>query len=153
VNNNNKIVWSGTGDYKHGGIYEAGSLDSANIAKEVVNLAFEERWAIRKSKDPDTTEEAKTETVETESVKIEDTVEKTESALDIQQETPTVSLDSKETIMKAQERLNELGLNTGQADGIMGKKTTSAIEQYQKIRGLRITGQLNQETVSSLGIK
>ncbi len=68
-------------------------------------------------------------------------------------ENPTIPFSSKETIIEAQKRLNDLGLNAGPTDGIMGKKTAKAIGQFQKIRGLEVTNQLNQETIEALGIK
>lgn len=57
------------------------------------------------------------------------------------------------TVKKAQKKLNKLGYNCGKADGIMGTKTRSAIKKFQKAKGLKVTGTLNQKTKKKLGIK
>jgi len=53
-------------------------------------------------------------------------------------------------IAKAQERLNQKGYNVGTPDGIAGKKTRQAISQFQKVNGLSVTGQLDQQTLDKL---
>ena len=59
---------------------------------------------------------------------------------------------SKNTISQVQQKLKEIGYNPGSADGVMGKKTKAAIQQYQKSKGLDETGEINQATLASLGI-
>lgn len=60
--------------------------------------------------------------------------------------------NDKKTIIKAQKRLQELGFYSGTADGVLGKKTVSAIEKYQQKNGLKITKALDKDTLASLGI-
>lgn len=60
-----------------------------------------------------------------------------------------VSLDDVE---KVQEKLNEEGYNVGQVDGLIGPKTEEAIRNYQESNDLASTGELNQETIDSLGV-
>ncbi len=71
------------------------------------------------------------------------------SALDAAKSEPA---KDKETIIKAQKRLQELGFYSGIADGVLGGKTVSAIENYQKKNGLKITKALDSNTLASLGI-
>ena len=40
IDRNNEIVWAGTGDFKQGGMFGAGRVDSSQGAQEVVDLAF-----------------------------------------------------------------------------------------------------------------
>jgi len=61
--------------------------------------------------------------------------------------------DEKETLIKAQKRLEELGYEPGPVDGIMGKKTRTAIAQYQQSSGLKITKELDKDTMISLEIE
>jgi hypothetical protein len=56
-------------------------------------------------------------------------------------------------VLKAQERLIELGYDPGTPDGVSGPKTKNAITQYQKDMGLLPTGELNPATINSLKIK
>jgi hyperosmotically inducible protein len=59
---------------------------------------------------------------------------------------------SQEHIKAAQETLKGNGLDPGPVDGIMGPKTASALREYQKQNGLRVTGRLDAETMAKLGI-
>lgn len=49
-----------------------------------------------------------------------------------------------------QEALKDRGYDPGPVDGVMGPRTASALRDYQKTENLRVTGQLDAETVSSL---
>ncbi len=49
-----------------------------------------------------------------------------------------------------QETLKERGYDPGAVDGIMGPRTAAALREYQQKENLRVTGQLDAETVSSL---
>ena len=42
--------------------------------------------------------------------------------------------------------LNEFGYNCGEADGIFGKKTTAAVKEYQKAKGLTVDGICGKNT-------
>lgn len=66
---------------------------------------------------------------------------------------PPEKKNNKETVLQVQKKLKELGYSPGPADGVMGKKTKTAIQQYQKSKGLDETGEINQATIASLGIK
>jgi peptidoglycan hydrolase-like protein with peptidoglycan-binding domain len=52
-----------------------------------------------------------------------------------------------------QERLLERGYNPGSVDGIWGKKTESAIKEFQRRNSLLVTGKLDDETITKLGLK
>lgn len=54
--------------------------------------------------------------------------------------------------MQVQEKLNQQGFNVGQADGRWGPHTSDAVRNYQQQKGLQATGQLDRETLASLGI-
>ncbi|MCK4790013.1 MAG: peptidoglycan-binding protein [Desulfobacteraceae bacterium] len=58
-----------------------------------------------------------------------------------------------ETIIQAQRRLKELGYDPGPTDGILGNKTRRAIAKYQQTNRLKVTKSLDEDTLSSLGIK
>ncbi|MCW8088025.1 peptidoglycan-binding domain-containing protein [Sabulicella glaciei] len=51
-----------------------------------------------------------------------------------------------------QEKLRQAGVYSGRADGIWGPESQSALERFQQMRSLQVTGQLNQATVATLGI-
>jgi peptidoglycan hydrolase-like protein with peptidoglycan-binding domain len=53
---------------------------------------------------------------------------------------------SPEQIRAAQKALKEAGFYQGNIDGIAGERTTEAIRDYQKARGLPVTGQLDEPT-------
>jgi peptidoglycan hydrolase-like protein with peptidoglycan-binding domain len=58
---------------------------------------------------------------------------------------------SQETIKQAQEKLSAAGHEV-QADGIMGPKTQAALKEFQQQKGLQASGQLDQQTLSALGV-
>ena len=49
-------------------------------------------------------------------------------------------------VTQIQERLIELGLKSGEADGLLGEETTSAIELFQQMYGLEVTGVADPQT-------
>jgi peptidoglycan hydrolase-like protein with peptidoglycan-binding domain len=51
-----------------------------------------------------------------------------------------------------QQRLKDQGFYYGQVDGQGGDETSAAIRRYQIRSGLRVTGQVNDETLRSLGL-
>jgi len=57
---------------------------------------------------------------------------------------------TRDEIREIQQRLAVLGLTPGIDDGLMGKKTTRAISQYQKISGFPINGAPSQAILASL---
>ncbi len=50
----------------------------------------------------------------------------------------------------AQKLLNKLGYDAGRADGRIGEKTRNAIMQFQRDRGLPITGAVTERLVDAL---
>ena len=59
----------------------------------------------------------------------------------------------KDEIRQAQERLQQAGMNPGLPDGIAGQQTTTAIQQFQRVRGLPVTGWLDEATRQALGLQ
>lgn len=59
---------------------------------------------------------------------------------------------SNKTVKLVQEKLNKLGYDCGKADGVMGKKTKSALKEYQKDNDLTVDGKIGKEVKKSLGI-
>ncbi len=59
--------------------------------------------------------------------------------------TPIVDLASKDAIMAVQEKLNEYGYKCGTPDGVVGRRTRTAINDCQKNNSLEITGTITQE--------
>jgi peptidoglycan hydrolase-like protein with peptidoglycan-binding domain len=59
---------------------------------------------------------------------------------------------SPQAIRNVQQRLRSLGFYRGGTDGIWGAGTQSALERFQRGRGLEATGQLNPVTVQALGL-
>lgn len=62
---------------------------------------------------------------------------------------------TKETteIRQVQEALKKKGEDPGAIDGIMGKKTRSAIRAFQKTNGIKVTGTLDDQTAEKLGVQ
>lgn len=57
---------------------------------------------------------------------------------------------TKQDILAAQEALTQLGFGNLEADGVMGPTTKQAIEEYQRVVGLTVTGELHGLTLQSL---
>jgi peptidoglycan hydrolase-like protein with peptidoglycan-binding domain len=53
-------------------------------------------------------------------------------------------------IQQAQERLNDLGYPIGEADGVLGPKTHTAVRNFQRDKGLNATGDLDEKTMAAL---
>ncbi len=56
------------------------------------------------------------------------------------------------TVRQAQERLNQLGYDVGEPDGMWGPQTQAALRKYQEEQGLSPSGQLDSQTVAKLGV-
>jgi peptidoglycan hydrolase-like protein with peptidoglycan-binding domain len=56
-------------------------------------------------------------------------------------------------VKQAQEALQAKGYDTGGIDGIIGPKTRQAIRDYQAAEKIQVTGTLNAETASRLGVR
>jgi peptidoglycan hydrolase-like protein with peptidoglycan-binding domain len=57
-----------------------------------------------------------------------------------------------EAVRTIQGRLRQLGLYSGDADGIWGDSTQAALERFQRDRGLQASGQLNPNTLMTMGL-
>jgi len=57
-----------------------------------------------------------------------------------------------DTIRRAQEALNAAGYNVGTPDGAAGTRTISALRGFQADRGIPISGQLDDATLTALGL-
>ncbi len=53
-------------------------------------------------------------------------------------------------VVQLQLRLNELGYDPGSADGIFGKGTKAAVQEFQKRNGLKADGEAGQQTLEKL---
>lgn len=58
--------------------------------------------------------------------------------------------EEKEDLIHVQNLLNKCGYDCGVADGIMGNKTRTMIENFQRDNGLAVTGQVSKELISAL---
>lgn len=58
-----------------------------------------------------------------------------------------------DTVFQVQQKLGELGYDPGPADGVWGKKTSLAIERFQRDNGLPVTGKLDERTRAELLVK
>ena len=54
-------------------------------------------------------------------------------------------------VEQMQRALKQQGHDPGPIDGVMGAQTRDALRAYQKKHGLKVTGQLDDETVAKLG--
>lgn len=63
---------------------------------------------------------------------------------------PLSSGSQGEEVQRLQERLTSLGYAPGRADGVFGGKTRSALEDFQRTAGLKVTGIADQQTQSLL---
>jgi peptidoglycan hydrolase-like protein with peptidoglycan-binding domain len=59
---------------------------------------------------------------------------------------------SAKAVHDVQVRLHQLGYYGGPTDGVWGAGTRDAVEQFQASRHLAVTGQLNQATVTAMGL-
>ena len=58
----------------------------------------------------------------------------------------------KDDVMAAQQALKDKGHDPGTIDGRMGPQTRTALKDYQKAEGLKVTGRLDNETRAKLGL-
>ena len=67
-------------------------------------------------------------------------------------ESPSLERSANQEIRDAQNSLKKLGYDPGEVDGIFGKMTRNALENFQRDAGLEITGQLDEQTKLRLGL-
>ena len=60
---------------------------------------------------------------------------------------------SSDEVRQAQKKLNDLGYQTGQPDGVFGPRTQEALRNFQKAKNIEATGRLDEKTTSALGLK
>jgi peptidoglycan hydrolase-like protein with peptidoglycan-binding domain len=56
------------------------------------------------------------------------------------------------TVVTAQQALKDKGHDPGTIDGKMGPRTRGALSDYQKTEGLKVTGRLDGDTRTKLGM-
>jgi len=64
-----------------------------------------------------------------------------------------LSLRAGEPVLATQKKLAQLGFYKGAADGQSGSQTSAAIRRYQIAENLKVTGELNRQTLRQLGIE
>ncbi|MCG6113637.1 MAG: peptidoglycan-binding protein [Mesorhizobium sp.] len=79
----------------------------------------------------------------------EDEVQTTVIRLEPEQPAPAAGVP---LVADIQRVIAELGLYGGEIDGLAGPMTRSAIEAYQNMIGVQVTGQIDEELVAKLGI-
>src|SRR3712207_2098505 len=65
---------------------------------------------------------------------------------------PVVLSAADESIRAAQRRLKEGGFYFGELNGAYDSDTSAAVSRFQIRNGLRISGELDAETIKSLGV-
>lgn len=61
--------------------------------------------------------------------------------------------NSASTVRAVQRQLQQQGMYSGAIDGVMSAKTNSALRKYQRQNGLPVSGRLDAQTLTSLGIQ
>ncbi len=64
-----------------------------------------------------------------------------------------VTYSDAETIKKVQEKLNAEGFECGTPDGVAGSGTYSALNSYQKEKGLPVVNAITDELLTAMGLK
>ncbi|WP_162820481.1 peptidoglycan-binding domain-containing protein [Microvirga calopogonii] len=59
-------------------------------------------------------------------------------------------LPTRQDVISAQKALTDLGFGKLEGDGVVGPTTRQAIEEYQRLVGLTVTGELHAQTLQSL---
>jgi len=59
-------------------------------------------------------------------------------------------LPTTQDVIAAQEALTRLGFGKLEADGVVGQTTRKAIEEFQRVAGLTVTGELHAQTLQAL---
>jgi peptidoglycan hydrolase-like protein with peptidoglycan-binding domain len=58
----------------------------------------------------------------------------------------------KSEVRHIQQKLDRQGFRAGREDGMIGPETTAALRDFQKKKGLQVTGQADQRTLRALGV-
>jgi peptidoglycan hydrolase-like protein with peptidoglycan-binding domain len=59
---------------------------------------------------------------------------------------------SRDKVRQVQQALDKSGFNAGAADGRWGPETSNALKQFQQKKNIQANGQLDQQTLSGLGL-
>ncbi|HEX3348104.1 MAG TPA: peptidoglycan-binding domain-containing protein [Acetobacteraceae bacterium] len=59
---------------------------------------------------------------------------------------------SPRAVRALQSRLQQLGYYTGSIDGEWGPRAESALQRFQQASGLQVSGRINQESVTAMGL-
>ncbi len=59
---------------------------------------------------------------------------------------------SSELVAKAQDRLNQLGYNSGPVDGILGRKTSKAVKAFERDNNMPVEGMVTAKLVDALQV-
>jgi hypothetical protein len=65
---------------------------------------------------------------------------------------PAAATSEPRFIREAQRTLGEMGYRPGPIDGVVGRRTQSALARYQRSEGIPVTGHLDAETLVRLDI-
>lgn len=68
-----------------------------------------------------------------------------------QMQSQAMTTASASVVRRVQQRLHDQGYNAGPVDGKWGPNTQQALRQYQQTQGLNATGNIDTQTLSSLG--
>lgn len=58
-----------------------------------------------------------------------------------------------QTVRQVQQKLKDAGYDVGKVDGKWGPRSNAALQKFQEAQGIQSTGQLDQQTLSALGIQ
>ena len=58
-----------------------------------------------------------------------------------------------QTIRDVQQKLKDAGYDVGQVDGKWGPRTNAALQKFQQAQGIQASGELDQQTLSALGVE
>lgn len=140
--NSGEVTWSGTGEWKRGGIYGFGETKMDEAAMKLLELTFASLEKIERATAGSEASAPITQTSSTLSV--------TKETATVPAPTRTVPSSQKMTVQQIQQRLSEIGYQPGPADGKMGKNTVEALKKFQQDNNLVKTGQADNETVVKL---
>src|SRR5690349_6158575 len=62
------------------------------------------------------------------------------------------SAQSADTVKQVQQALKDKGIDAGPVDGKFGPLTQKGVKQFQEQQKIQATGQINQETLTALGV-
>jgi peptidoglycan hydrolase-like protein with peptidoglycan-binding domain len=59
---------------------------------------------------------------------------------------------SRQAVQEVQARLRQAGVYTGRIDGVWGQDSEAALQRFQQVHQLQVTGQMNEATAATLGV-